>query len=175
MDVTVNFQKYKNAEDENYFVRMGKVVNVVGLTIESAGPDAKLGDLCMIRPTTGDQPPAMAEVVALIDRTSETRRCMLVPLWEWRGLFSGARTGYWLGQIGGNLVMLLPLGGFLPYLFRWFRKPWRVICVGALFSVCIELTQYLTGRGLCEVDDVFHNTLGTAVGYWLYTQIKQRK
>ena len=113
--------------------------------------------------------------LTLIDRTSETRRCMLVPLWEWRELFSGARTGYWLGQIGGNLVMLLALGGFLPYLFRWFRKPWRVICVGALFSVCIELTQYLTGRGLCEVDDVFHNTLGTAVGYWLYTQIKQRK
>ena len=30
--------------------------------------------------------------LTLIDRTSETRRCMLVPLWEWRELFSGART-----------------------------------------------------------------------------------
>ena len=29
--------------------------------------------------------------LTLIDRTSETQRCMLVPLWEWRELFSGAR------------------------------------------------------------------------------------
>lgn len=28
-----------------FTVSMGKVVNVVGLTIESAGPDSKLGDL----------------------------------------------------------------------------------------------------------------------------------
>lgn len=50
--------------------------------------------------------------LTLIDRTSETRRCMLVPLWEWRELFSGARTGYWLGQIGGNLGDAVTAGRF---------------------------------------------------------------
>lgn len=85
MDVRVNFEKYKNAADQNYFVRMGKVVNVVGLTIESAGPDAKLGDLCMIRPSSGDQPPAMAEVVGFKDR-----RTLLMPYGIVTGIGAGS-------------------------------------------------------------------------------------
>ncbi|WP_334298630.1 flagellar protein export ATPase FliI [Butyrivibrio sp.] len=58
------------------FYRMrGKVVNVIGLTIESAGPDAKLGDICLIYPKKKDSDslsdfsarPAMAEVVGFKD------------------------------------------------------------------------------------------------------------
>ncbi|MBQ9590951.1 MAG: flagellar protein export ATPase FliI [Butyrivibrio sp.] len=57
------------------FYRMsGKVVNVIGLTIESAGPDAKLGDICLIYPkkkendtSPGPGRPAMAEVVGFKD------------------------------------------------------------------------------------------------------------
>ena len=30
------------------------------------------------------------------------------------------------------------------------------------FSSGIEITQYITGRGLCEFDDVSNNTLGLA-------------
>ena len=52
----------------------GKVVNVIGLTIESAGPDAKLGDICLIYPkkkendtSPGPGRPAMAEVVGFKD------------------------------------------------------------------------------------------------------------
>ena len=37
-----------------FFLKMGKVVNVVGLTIESAGPDARLGDVCEIFPEGED-------------------------------------------------------------------------------------------------------------------------
>ncbi|WP_342759979.1 flagellar protein export ATPase FliI [Kineothrix sedimenti] len=47
----------------------GKVVNLVGLTIESLGPDAKLGDICLIYPDTGeDAKPVMAEVVGFKDK-----------------------------------------------------------------------------------------------------------
>jgi len=53
----------------------GKVVNVIGLTIESAGPDAKLGDICLIYPKKKDNEsainidakPSMAEVVGFKD------------------------------------------------------------------------------------------------------------
>ena len=48
MAATFDAKKYSKAYDMTYFKRMGKVVNVVGLTIESAGPDAKMGDLCRI-------------------------------------------------------------------------------------------------------------------------------
>lgn len=58
----VNFEKYIKVADESFFTRKGKIVNVVGLTIESAGPDAKLGDVCFIYPEHCEKP-IMAEVV----------------------------------------------------------------------------------------------------------------
>ena len=65
----VNVEKYNRALEMSFVRRMGRVVNVVGLTIESAGPDAKLGDVCKIIPggeRAGD--PVMAEVVGFKDK-----------------------------------------------------------------------------------------------------------
>ena len=45
-----HLKKYEKCIEEPLFKKMGKVVNVIGLTIESAGPDAKLGDICRIFP-----------------------------------------------------------------------------------------------------------------------------
>lgn len=62
---TINLDKYKQVEELNFHKVKGKVVNVIGLTIESAGPDARLGDICLIHPQfeTEDARPIMAEVV----------------------------------------------------------------------------------------------------------------
>lgn len=65
----INKDKYFRLIDKVYFRKMGKVVNVVGLTIESAGPDAKLGDVCRIIPNSEeDMEPIMAEVVGFKDK-----------------------------------------------------------------------------------------------------------
>lgn len=65
----VNFQKYNRILDKTFYRKMGKVVNVVGLTIESAGPDAKLGDICRIFPGGEEQvAPIYAEVVGFKDK-----------------------------------------------------------------------------------------------------------
>ena len=45
----IDFSKYQKAETGNYYKMRGKVVNVVGLTIESAGPAARMGDICRLR------------------------------------------------------------------------------------------------------------------------------
>ena len=42
------FDKYLQLADKTYFNRLGKVTKIVGLTIESVGPNAKLNDLCRI-------------------------------------------------------------------------------------------------------------------------------
>ena len=47
-DTCVNIEKYDELKEELYFKRLGKIAGVVGLTIESVGPDARLGDLCRI-------------------------------------------------------------------------------------------------------------------------------
>ena len=64
----IDFDKYTQVMNTPLFVKMGKVVNVVGLTIESAGPDARLGDVCEIFPDDENAKPIMAEVVGFKDK-----------------------------------------------------------------------------------------------------------
>ncbi len=52
----------------------GKVVQVIGLTIEAQGPNAKLGELCLLYPSRFD-PPIEAEVVGFREN-----KIMLMPL-----------------------------------------------------------------------------------------------
>lgn len=59
----IRFEKYMNLCDESFFTKKGKIVNVIGLTIESAGPDSTLGDVCYIYPEDETLKPIMAEVV----------------------------------------------------------------------------------------------------------------
>ena len=63
MELTINFDKYNKILDQSLIKKKGKIVNVVGLTLESAGPDAKLGDVCYIYPEGEDVKPILAEVV----------------------------------------------------------------------------------------------------------------
>ncbi len=64
---SIDFAKYNRLHEQVFYRKKGKVVNVVGLTIESAGPDAKLGDICEITPE-GEGRPILAEVVGFKDR-----------------------------------------------------------------------------------------------------------
>ncbi|MGN1402811.1 MAG: VanZ family protein [Ruminococcus sp.] len=106
--------------------------------------------------------------ITLIDRIPRNRRSMLTPFWEYRELLTSGRTLYWLGQIGGNLMMLLPLGFLLPEIGKRLQHFIPVLLIALCLSVFIEVTQYFTGRGLCEFDDVFHNTIGAVAGYVIW-------
>ena len=65
--ITINLDKYQKLKQKNYFKKLGRVVNVVGLTIESAGPDATLGDICCIYTEEDKSSSIMAEVVGFKD------------------------------------------------------------------------------------------------------------
>ena len=67
-----------------------------------------------------------------------------------------------------NVVLFYPLG-LLPALPLSRRKHpiLRVFCITAVFfllSFSIEYAQLRWGLGLCEADDVLHNTLGAFLG-----------
>lgn len=66
-----------------------------------------------------------------------------------------------------NVAMFVPLGFLLPLLWKPCRKWYVAIPSGFGFSLAIELIQLLTRRGVCDVDDLFCNTLGAAIGYFL--------
>lgn len=104
--------------------------------------------------------------ITLLSRTPSVRRSMLTPFWEYRELICGVDKLYWFGQIIGNIVMLMPLGVFLCLMYRRLTA----IHIGTICCACsvsIELIQYFTGRGLFEFDDIFHNTLGAVIGYFI--------
>ena len=64
---TFNPDKYEQLKQKKYYKKLGRVVNVVGLTIESAGPDATLGDICCIYTEEDKSNYIMAEVVGFKD------------------------------------------------------------------------------------------------------------
>lgn len=69
----VNMDKYSCLLEKNYEKELGKVVKVVGLTVESVGPSAKLNDLCLVTPK-GSKQSIKAEVVGFRDN-----RVLLMP------------------------------------------------------------------------------------------------
>ena len=76
-------------------------------------------------------------------------------------------------NIGGNIAMFVPLGFFLRALFPGCRGFWR--CMGAVTVIMtiVELTQLLTLRGFCELDDLILNLLGAAIGWLIAKWSKQ--
>ncbi len=69
MSGLINANKYYSLIDQNYYDALGTVMKVVGLTIESLGPVAKLNDLCLISTNSEDGHKVMAEVVGFRDKT----------------------------------------------------------------------------------------------------------
>jgi len=80
----------------------GKVTQVIGLTVESEGPDASVGELCKIYPLKGGAP-IPAEVVGFRDN-----RLLLMPLGELQSIGAGCdvvATGRPLTvQVGSELL-----------------------------------------------------------------------
>ena len=80
----INSRKYMTLVDRTYFNRLGKVVKIVGLTMESVGPDAKLNDLCEIIVDEAKDKTILAEVVGFRDK-----RLLLMPFESVEGVGVG--------------------------------------------------------------------------------------
>ncbi len=76
--------KYDSCKRKTYYKKLGKVLNVVGLTVESAGPDATLGDTCYIYTDSEKKKYITAEVVGFRDN-----KTLLMPYEEINGIGLG--------------------------------------------------------------------------------------
>lgn len=69
-------------------------------------------------------------------------------------------------DVGYNMLMLLPMGLFIPII--WDKVKFiHVLLICGGFSMCIEITQFITCRGSLELGDLLHNTMGALIGYWM--------
>ena len=89
----INFDRYDALLERSLVKHLGKVTKVVGLTIESIGPEAKLNDLCIIKSNSGAGT-VKAEVVGIRDD-----RVLLMPYDN----VEGVGLGSWVENTGAPL------------------------------------------------------------------------
>jgi glycopeptide antibiotics resistance protein len=71
-----------------------------------------------------------------------------------------------------NILLMIPFGFGLPFITNLRIK--KIIFSGALFSIAIELLQFISGfiAGITfrvtDINDVLFNTIGVAIGYLLF-------
>ncbi|MFC6227633.1 VanZ family protein [Paenibacillus allorhizosphaerae] len=60
----------------------------------------------------------------------------------------------WFNNLFGNVIILMPLGFFLPLLFRKFNSMTRILLFSCMTSIGIESLQFVLRVGSLDVDDI---------------------
>ena len=104
----------------------------------------------------------------LLLRGTYNQRANLTPFWTIARALRGDVYRFQLLVI--NILITVPIG-YLVSAAAWrlghsdLRK---ILMICAFLFIFVEAAQFVTGRGLAEFDDVFHNTLGALIGIICY-------
>jgi hypothetical protein len=96
--------------------------------------------------------------MTLMYRIQGEARAELELFWSYKQFFSSPSLRL---EILNNIWLFIPLGAILC---RLWPRAW-VFLIIIMLSIAIEVTQYLTGSGLTELDDIISNSLGGFAGY----------
>lgn len=72
-----------------------------------------------------------------------------------------------------NVFLFIPLGLFLPLLWKKYRKWKNTLLFGFGMTLSIELLQLFTYRAT-DINDILTNTLGTLIGYLIFKVILKK-
>lgn len=86
----------------------------------------------------------------------------LIPFWSWYEIITGNTALF--EEIVLNMILLLPAGMLLPFVFDKKIKWYKAFVLGFMFSASIEVCQLVLCRGLFEWDDMIDNALGAMAG-----------
>lgn len=75
-------------------------------------------------------------------------------------------------NLAGNLFMFLPLGIYLPIIWKKCRKMKNSLLVSLIILISIEIMQFITLMGSLDIDDLILNICGVLIGYGLWKGIK---
>ncbi len=89
-------------------------------------------------------------------------RYHLIPLINYTTIYDG-----FIADVLVNVGMLVPVG-FLGAITFGHKNVLKVAAIGCLMSTIIELAQLLGRCGVCNIDDVIHNTIGCIIGYGIF-------
>ena len=95
-------------------------------------------------------------------KAGDTRTIQLVPLASW------GRTVTSHCIFIENILFFIPVGVFLPAMLEKIRKIYICVPVIIGISLVIEILQFITIRGYCQVDDLITNGIGALIGYGFF-------
>ncbi|MFQ9927690.1 MAG: VanZ family protein [Anaerobutyricum soehngenii] len=105
---------------------------------------------------------------AFFSRESGSRRQIDLDLFETWG-YTAITHAYFIE----NIIMFIPFGILAPIVFKQMRKVGICGLTGFMFSCGIEISQLITQRGYCQLDDVVTNTVGMLAG-WVTWRVLDR-
>lgn len=76
-------------------------------------------------------------------------------------------------NIVGNVAAFVPFGFFLPIISRRSKKWYNTVMLGFGFSLALETLQLIFMVGSFDVDDMFLNTMGAALGFMTYRAVQR--
>lgn len=105
--------------------------------------------------------------ITIISRSTSSRECIFIPF---NFLLKDAHTHSDIASAIMNLLLFIPVGLSLPYLFKKSARQKVIITLifAACLSAAIELSQYIWSFGILEIDDVIMNTFGAILGALSY-------
>lgn len=72
-----------------------------------------------------------------------------------------------MANIFGNLCAFMPFALFIPLLINKIDKYYKFIIVMAIIIISIEILQFITMSGSCDIDDFILNILGVSIAYFI--------
>lgn len=71
-------------------------------------------------------------------------------------------------NLGGNFIMFLPMGIYVPYFFKKLNKTSLFSISIIMLLFIIEIIQLLTRRGRFDIDDFILNMFGALIGFGIW-------
>ena len=72
-------------------------------------------------------------------------------------------------NIFGNLFAFMPFAFFIPLIFKRIDKYYKFMIIMVIIVLQIELLQFITMSGACDIDDVILNLFGASVAYLIFS------
>ena len=98
----------------------------------------------------------------LFREVSENMRYSFIPFLSYTQLYNKL-----LAELILNVAMFVPIG----YLLGLAKKRMtfvKILKIGCFISLTIEILQLFSRRGVFNIDDVIHNTLGCVIGFGIF-------
>lgn len=77
-------------------------------------------------------------------------------------------------NLGGNIIMFVPLGALLPAIWPSLRKFWKCWLCSAGCILIVEVVQLFTLLGSCDIDDLILNLVGVSIGFCCYALLRPK-